>query len=107
LARFVFAFRTLLAQRGAGLITKQVLGESGCPIANTSVGVKNTDTNIALKSMTSHDGAYTTPPPRIGTWSVTAEAKGFQGAIRENLTLNVQGRLLVSLALPMATRADG
>ena len=52
-----------------------------------------------MRVKTGAEGSYTTPPLRIGTYSVTVEAPGFKRAIREALTLNVQDRLPVSFTL--------
>src|SRR5215472_6610193 len=99
LATLLLALGSLHAQQDTGVITGKVLDESGAPIANASVEVKNIGTGIASKVTTSQDGSYTTQPLRIGTYSVTVEAKGFKRAIRENLVLNVQDRLPVSFTL--------
>ena len=101
LAALLFALHSLLAQQDTGVITGQVLDESGAPIANASVEVKNTGTGIVSRVSTGQEGSYTTQPLRIGTYSVTVEAKGFKRAIREDLTLNVQDRLRVSFTLPV------
>src|SRR5437764_9146124 len=89
LTALLFAVHSLLAQQDTGLITGQVLDESGAPIANASVEIKNIGTGIVSKVKTGQEGSYTTQPLRIGTYSVTVEAQGFKRAIRENLTLNV------------------
>src|SRR3974377_1652667 len=99
LAALLFVLHPLLAQQDTGLITGLVLDESGAPVANASVEVKNTGTGIVTRVSTGHEGSYTTPPLRIGSYSVTVEAKGFKRAIREALTLNVQDRLPVSFTL--------
>src|SRR6478609_5291470 len=95
------ALHPLLGQQDTGLITGQVLDETGAPIANASVEVKNAGTGIVSKVSTGQEGSYTTQPLRIGTYSVTVEAKGFKRAIRENLSLSVQDRLRVSFTLPV------
>src|SRR5215471_14521766 len=100
-AALLFTLHRLPAQQDTGLITGQVLDESGAPIANAAVEVRNTGTGIVSKVLTSHDGSYTTQPLRIGTYSITVEAKGFKRAIRDNLILNVQDRLPVPFTLPI------
>src|SRR5581483_1223508 len=97
----LFALHPILAQQDTGVITGKVLDESSAPIANASVEVRNVGTGIAWKGLTSQDGSYTTPPLRIGVYSVSVEAKGFKRAIRENIILNVQDRLPVPFTLPV------
>ncbi len=100
-AALLFALHPLVAQQDTGLITGEVLDESGAPVANASVEAKNAGTGIVSRVTTGHEGSYTTQPLRIGSYSVTVEAKGFKRAIREGLTLNVQDRLRVSFTLPV------
>jgi hypothetical protein len=97
----VLSFHSLLAQQDTGVITGQVVDESGSPIANAAVEVKNTGTGIVSRVVTGQEGSYTTQPLRIGSYSVTVEASGFKRAIRGDLTLNVQDRLRVSFTLPV------
>src|SRR5260370_27820760 len=100
LAALLFAL-PLLAQQDTGIITGEVLDESGAPVANASVEVKNVGTGIVSRISTGHEGSYTTQPLRIGSYSVTVETKGFKRAIREDLTVNVQDPSRVSFTLPL------
>src|SRR5438067_370592 len=101
IAVLLTASKLLFAQQDTGLITGQVLDESGAPIANASVSIKNTETGIVSNITTDQEGSYATPPLRIGSYSVTVEAKGFKRAVRESVTLNVQDRLRVPFTLPV------
>src|SRR5579871_4688578 len=92
MAALLSALHPLPAQQDTGVITGQVLDGSGAPIGNASVEVKNTGTGIVLRVNTGVEGSYTTPPLRIGTYSVTVEASGFKRAIHDGLILNVQDR---------------
>ena len=98
-AALLVALNPSPAQQDTGVITGAILDASGAPIANAVVEVKNAGTGIVLRVKASAEGSYTTPPLRIGTYSVTVEAPGFKRAIREALTLNVQDRLPVSFTL--------
>ena len=96
MAALLFVMPPLLAQQDTGVITGEVLDASGAPIGNAAVQVRNTETGIVVRLDTGVEGSYTTPPLRIGTYSVTVEAKGFKRAIRNGLMLNVQDRLRLS-----------
>ena len=98
-AALLVALNPSPAQQDTGVITGAILDASGAPIANAVVEVKNAGTGIVLRVKAGAEGSYTTPPLRIGTYSVTVEAPGFKRAIREALTLNVQDRLPVSFTL--------
>src|SRR5579859_4125421 len=69
-AALLFALHPLLAQQDTGVITGEALDASGAPIGNASVEVKNTETGIVLRVSTGVDGSYTTPPLRIGSYSI-------------------------------------
>ena len=77
-AALLVALNPSPAQQDTGVITGEILDASGAPIANAVVEVKNTGYRYCLAGQTSAEGSYTTPPLRIGTYSVTVEAHGLQ-----------------------------
>jgi len=79
-AALLVALNPSPAQQDTGVITGAILDASGAPIANAVVEAKNAGTGIVLRVKASAEGSYTTPPLRIGTYSVTVEAPGFKRA---------------------------
>jgi hypothetical protein len=87
-----------------GAITGTVVDSTGAVIANAQVTLTNTDNGLVLRTDTDSGGVYTFSPVRIGHYKVSATASGFATTTQENLTLNVQQRLAVTLQLkPGAT----
>jgi hypothetical protein len=96
--------RIALGQADQGSITGVVQDPSGAVIANASVTLTGVDTGQVLKTSSDGAGIYSFPPVRIGRYSITAGAPGFETTMQTNLQLNVQDRLNVMITLkPGAT----
>lgn len=68
-----------VAQADRGSITGLVLDPQGAPMANVAVEIKNSNTNVVNKLVTTESGNYATPPLIIGTYEVSVQAPGFKG----------------------------
>jgi Carboxypeptidase regulatory-like domain len=105
--RFTLCFTMLLAfcgrafaQAGAtGSILGTVSDSSGAIIPNVTVTVTNTATGVANRTVTSSAGDYVVPALMPGTYSVAAEAKGFEKDVASGITLSVNQRARVDLTL--------
>jgi hypothetical protein len=89
----------LSAQQFYGTITGTVTDATGAVVANASVKVTNTDTNVTLATRTNNVGVYNVPSLIVGTYRVEAEASGFKRAVASNVTLEVGATPKVDLAL--------
>ncbi len=89
----------LCAQVDTGTILGTVKDTSGAVIPRAEVTLTNEGTNFTLSTRTGADGSFTFTPIRIGTYTVTAEAPGFQKAIQTHLALNIQQQLVVNFTL--------
>lgn len=90
----------LFAQAGAtGTILGTVTDSTGAIMPNVRVTVTNTATNTAFRTVTSSAGDYLAPALSPGTYSVSAEAKGFQKSVTSGFTLTVDQKVRVDLAL--------
>ncbi|HTF69187.1 MAG TPA: carboxypeptidase-like regulatory domain-containing protein, partial [Edaphobacter sp.] len=87
------------AQMDQGTVTGVVTDTSGASVPNAKVTLTSSDTGLVFDRQTNESGIYTFSPVKIGRYSVTAGAAGFQTTTRENLVLNVQGRLGVNFSL--------
>jgi hypothetical protein len=95
----VFAGR-LFGQAGAtGTILGSVTDSSGASIPNVKVTVTNTATNVAFRTTTSSAGDYYAPSLIPGTYSVSAEVKGFEKSVTTGFTLAVDQKVRIDLAL--------
>src|SRR5438445_8164938 len=76
------------AQVQNGQFTGTVTDPSGAAIPNAKVTVTNMGTNLSVTTTTNQSGLYTARELPIGTYKITAEAKGFKTSSNMNLTLN-------------------
>src|SRR2546427_4323109 len=76
------------AQVQNGQFTGSVTDPSGAAIPNAKVTVTNMGTNLSVTTTTNQSGLYTARELPIGTYKITAEAKGFKTSSNANLTLN-------------------
>ena len=90
----------LFSQAGAtGTILGTVTDSTGAIIPNVKVTVTNTQTNSAYKTITGSAGDYQAPSLHPGTYSVSAEIKGFQKSVTTGFNLAVDQKVRVDLAL--------
>jgi hypothetical protein len=82
-----------------GTITGVVQDTSGAVVGNASVTLTNVDEGIVLKSKTDGAGIFIFSPVKIGNYSITATASGFETTTQTNLHLNLQERLNVAVQL--------
>jgi hypothetical protein len=76
-----------------------VSDQTGGVIPGSNVTVHNEGTSLTLSTVSGADGSYTFTPIKIGTYTVSVEARGFQKATREHLTVNVQQQVVVNFTL--------
>ena len=98
---------TMFGQAGAtGTILGTVTDPSGAVLPNVKVTVTNTATNAAFHATTSSAGDYDAPSLNPGTYSVTAEAPGFQKTKTASFTLTVDQKVRIDLALKPGAVTD-
>ena len=78
------------AQVDTATVTGTVRDSSGAVLPNAVVTATEMNTGIKTTAKTSSDGNYVITPLKIGTYSVSAQASGFQTETRQNIVLNVQ-----------------
>ena len=88
-----------LAQRGRGTILGSVTDASGAVIPGVTVTVTNVATNVTATVVTNNDGYYTAPNLLVGAYSVSAAKEGFKKALRSGITLEVDQKAEINLAL--------
>ena len=93
--RFCLVYFSLLvlvlgaaAQVQNGTFTGTVADPSGAAIANARVTVTNMGTNLSVTSTTNDTGSYTIKELPVGSYRITAEAKGFKTSTNVNVGLN-------------------
>ncbi len=81
---------TVWAQVDTATVTGTVRDSSGAVLPNVTVTATEMDTGIRTTAKTASDGNYVITPLKIGTYSVSAQANGFQTGTQQNIVLNVQ-----------------
>jgi hypothetical protein len=88
------------AQAGAtGTILGTVTDTSGAIMPNVTVTVTNTGTGVANRTVTTSSGDYFVPALNPGSYSVTAEAKGFEKYVTRGIVLTVNQKNRQDIAL--------
>src|SRR5438045_4170567 len=69
------------AQTITASITGNANDPSGASVPGANVTATNTETNIHSTTTTNSDGIYTFPFLRVGSYTITVEAKGFKKSV--------------------------
>ncbi len=96
----------LFGQAGTGTITGTVTDPTGAVIANASVEVRSTDTNVPYPTVTTDTGAYTVLRLPPGPYSVTVSAPGFKKLTRSGLAVDAGQVLPLDLKLDIGSATD-
>ncbi len=94
------------AQTDQGAITGSVQDPSGAAIPNADVTLTSVESGLVLERKTDSSGVYVFSPIKIGTYSVSATAPGFETTKQENFHLDLQQRLEVDLHLKAGSVAE-
>lgn len=108
LAAFLLACSgRVLAQAITGSINGSVHDSSGAAIAGASVTIEDLVHGVQARQVQSDSsGNYAAPQLQPGTYSVTANAKGFKSATMVDIHLNVGDTLAVNLTLPVGSSTE-
>src|ERR1700680_4276426 len=87
----------LFSQGSSGRILGAVIDQSGGVISGATVTIIDTQRGLARTLTTDQAGEYNAPTLIPGTYTVRAEAKGFQNLNRENIVLEVGKEVRVDL----------
>lgn len=87
------------AQKDTGAIVGTVKDASGALVAGARVTISDVDRGTNLTITTNSQGEYVASPLKVGRYSVTAEKPGFKKDVAGPITVTVQERPQVNLAL--------
>ena len=99
----LFNANLLYAQVDTGSISGTVTDPSGAVVNGASVKLLNEGTSAELTTVVGGDGTYTFSPVRIGNYTLSASAQGFQTTSQRHITVNVGSALLLNLSLKPGT----
>ncbi|WP_158749244.1 TonB-dependent receptor [Acidobacterium sp. S8] len=95
--------RAGLAQVDQGSIAGVIQDASGAVVPNAAVTVTNVDTGLSFQTKSNGSGTYVVTPLKIGNYTITATAEGFQTTARENVHVDAQQKLGVNLTLQLGS----
>jgi hypothetical protein len=95
----VLSGRMASAQVDQGAINGVVKDSSGALVPGALVTLTNTDTNFPMQSKSDGKGEYSFSPIKIGHYTLTATAPGFEITKQENITVNIQDKLNIDISL--------
>lgn len=95
-----------VAQVDRGAIVGMVTDQAGARIAGAEVTVTNVETNQPTKVMTNDEGAFAANLLRIGIYSVSAEKKGFQKTVQQNVEVGVNLSVKVDMVLKVGSAEE-
>ncbi|PYV34721.1 MAG: hypothetical protein DMG09_20795 [Acidobacteria bacterium] len=96
----------LEAQQGRGTISGTVTDSSGAAVPEASVTITNVRTNAVFTTHTNEEGFYTAPGLAVGEYVVSAERQRFKRAVHKGITLQVDQKAQVNLAMDVGEIAD-
>ena len=88
-----------LAQVDTASIVGTVRDASGAVVPSVRITATEINTNSRTVMQTDASGNFSSPPLRVGTYSVAAEADGFKSETRTNVTLSVQDRVRIDFKM--------
>jgi hypothetical protein len=95
-----------LAQVDQGTITGVVTDSMGRALPGAKVMLSNVDTGLVLADQTDATGSYTFSPVKIGNYTVSVSAPGFETTTQENVHLDIQQRLDLPMVLKVGTVSE-
>jgi hypothetical protein len=87
------------AQEVSAGITGRITDPTGSAIVGAAVTAKDQDRGTEWPTTTNEDGIYNFPRIPVGTYSLKVEAKGFKTSVQSALTLEVNQRARVDVAM--------
>jgi outer membrane receptor protein involved in Fe transport len=97
---------TTSAQTATGQITGTIRDSSGAVLPQATVMLKNLDTGLTRSTSTSGSGDYSFTLLPVGSYTVSAEQKGFSRAEQSNIRLNVDQVQRVDLTLSVGATTE-
>lgn len=94
---------TLLAQFDTATVVGTIRDAQRLPLRGGIVTITNTQTGVVQTSVTNDSGDYQFFNIKAGTYTVSAEAKGFKRVEASAFTVTVNARQRVDLELPVGT----
>ncbi|MBZ5673105.1 MAG: TonB-dependent receptor [Acidobacteriia bacterium] len=96
----------LSAQTGNGTITGVVTDPTGAVVAAAPVEVKNTETGVVFRAVSTDTGNFTVIQLPVGSYELTATVQGFKKYTRQNITISAGQVLRVDVPLEIGASTE-
>jgi hypothetical protein len=96
----------LSAQTGNGTITGVVTDPTGAVVSGAPIEVKNTETGVVFRAVSTDTGNYTVSQVPIGSYELTTTVQGFKRYNRQNITLAAAQVLRLDIPLEIGGSAE-
>src|SRR5690242_13506169 len=103
---FLLSMGVLSAQTANGTITGVVTDPAGAVVANAPVDLRNTETGVVLRAVTTDTGNFTIPQVAIGTYEITATVQGFKKYNRKNISMAAAQTLRLDIPLEIGASTE-
>jgi len=100
---FCLAAQAALAQSDQGAITGTITDTQGKSIQGASVTLLNQETGLSFANTTDSHGLYRFSPIKIGLYSLTVAATGFETEKQENIRVDVSQVVGLNLSLKLGS----
>jgi hypothetical protein len=100
------AVTTAFGQSGVGTILGTVTDSTGAVIANATVEIMNSATNVTQRTQTTSAGTYSVPYLHPGLYRITVTMTGFQKSIVDNVTLSVDQEYRANVIMKPGTISE-
>src|ERR1041385_3179714 len=102
----IFSALTVSGQTSLGTITGVVTDQTGAVVANAPVEVKNADTGVVYKTVSSGTGNYTVSQLPIGKYQISLTLAGFKRYDRQNIELTAAQVLREDIGLQVRANTE-
>ena len=99
----VWACSASYAQKDTGAIAGTVKDASGAVVASAQVTITDVERGTSLTITTNAQGEYVVSPLKVGRYNVTVEKQGFKKAVAGPITVDVQERPEVNVAMQVGS----
>ncbi len=97
---------SVFGQGAEAALTGIVTDPAGAVLPNVKVSAENTATGVAANAVSNDAGIYLFPSLPPGVYRVTVEHTGFQKMIRNDVLLEVGGKLTLNLTLTVGATSE-
>ena len=91
------------AQTTGGTLRGAVTDSQGLAVADASVNITNTATQVTIPLTSTAAGLYNYPDLTVGTYSITVEKDGFQKFVRNGIQIFADQVTEVNITLPLGS----